>query len=50
MSNGTMRPPRPAAQPGNEALKHVIAAYTHRARREKGAPGGLSRPRVAFRR
>ena len=31
MSNGTMRPPRPAAQPVNEPLKHVIAEYKHQA-------------------
>ena len=31
MSNGTMRPPRPSAQPVNEPLKHVIAEYKHQA-------------------
>ncbi len=31
MSNGTMRPPRPAATPVNEPLKHVIAEYKHQA-------------------
>jgi hypothetical protein len=31
VSNGTMRPPRPAATPVNEPLKHVIAEYKHQA-------------------
>jgi hypothetical protein len=31
MSSGTMRPPRPSAQPVNEPLKHVIAEYKHQA-------------------
>jgi hypothetical protein len=31
MSSGTMRPPRPAAQPATEPLKHVIAEYKHQA-------------------
>jgi hypothetical protein len=31
MSNGTMRPPRPAAKPADEPLKHVIAEYKHQA-------------------
>jgi hypothetical protein len=31
VSNGTMRPPRPAAQPVNEPFKHVIDEYKHQA-------------------
>jgi len=31
MSSGTMRPPRPSAQPAVEPLKHVIAEYKHQA-------------------
>jgi hypothetical protein len=31
MSSGTMRPPRPTAQPANEPFKHVIAEYKHQA-------------------